>query len=190
MDFFSLAGFITGIWDVWLCARENILNWPVGLLNCAFFLIVFLQTGLYGSAFMQIFYIGLGIWGWYQWLYGGEKRTERKIRALYGWELVACLIFGFAGTFLLTEFFMQTNDPAPFMDAFTTILSLIATYMLALKITENWYLWISADVIFIVMYFQQGLTVIAVTYILFLLICLKGIWDWKQTYSKLVGVQL
>lgn len=182
MSLIEFIGFSSGAWDVYLCAREHIWNWPVGLVNSVAFLILFLQTGLYGSAGMQIFYIGLGFYGWYQWLYGGHNKTERKITSLTGKQLGYSLVFGVVGTCFLTGFFEHTNDPAPFLDAITTVMSLIATWMLAWKITENWYIWIAADVIFIALYFQQGLNLVGGLYIIFLITCLYGVYDWKRKY--------
>src|SRR5690242_18776253 len=72
-------GFVTGAWCVWLTVKEHIWNFPIGLANSAFYLIVFLQARLFADSTLQILYIILGVYGWYWWLKGGENRTVLKV---------------------------------------------------------------------------------------------------------------
>ena len=46
----EILGFLTGAINVWLLAKQNIWNWPVGLANNAIYVAVFLRSGLYGDA--------------------------------------------------------------------------------------------------------------------------------------------
>jgi len=57
-------GFVTGAACVYLVVRRNVWNFPVGIANNLFFLILFSQARLYGDAGLQIIYIALGIQGW------------------------------------------------------------------------------------------------------------------------------
>ena len=78
----ELLGFITGAACVWMVARQNIWNWPLGILNNLFFLLLFWTTGLYADSGLQIVYITLAIYGWWLWLHGGQARaTLRAITA-------------------------------------------------------------------------------------------------------------
>src|SRR5882672_7449205 len=63
----EILGFLTGVVNVWLLARQNIWNWPVGLTNNALYVAVFLGSGLYGDAGLQLVYITLGVYGWWLW---------------------------------------------------------------------------------------------------------------------------
>src|SRR5262245_45432977 len=72
-------GFVTGVWCVVLVVRESIWNFPVGIANSLFFLVLFLQARLFGDAGLQIVYLALGVQGWYNWLYGGEQRSQLKL---------------------------------------------------------------------------------------------------------------
>jgi nicotinamide mononucleotide transporter len=75
----EMLGFVTGGWTVWLTVKENIWNWPIGIANSVFFLILFYRVGLYADSGLQIVYIILGFLGWYWWLYGGKDKTELKV---------------------------------------------------------------------------------------------------------------
>ena len=60
--------------------KENIWGWPAGIISVLLYLIVFWRSHLYMNAGLQIVYFVLSIHGWYEWLHGGENKTERKIK--------------------------------------------------------------------------------------------------------------
>lgn len=177
-------GFVTGALCVYLVVRENVWNFPVGIANCVFFLVLFTQARLYGDAALQIIYIALGFQGWYLWLRGGENRTPLRVERASRTHLVGVAAFVVAGTVALTIFFRRVNDSAPFLDAFTTVLSLGAQYLLNRKAVENWLLWITADVVYIYLYFTRGLQLTAVLYFVFLCLCVAGLRAWLKTMSE------
>jgi nicotinamide mononucleotide transporter len=184
MSMVEVLGFITGAASVWLAAKEHVYNWPIGILNSLCFLFLFLgEVKLYGSAGIQVLYIGLGFYGWYMWLHGGDQKTELKLTRMSLWLLLKSVIATCVSTLLLTWLFTQTADPAPFLDAFTTALSLTAIYLLTVKVMENWYIWIATDVIFILLYFSQRLYLTTILYGIFLCLCLIGIRDWKLKWK-------
>lgn len=176
-------GFVTGALCVYLVVRENVWNFPVGIANCVFFLALFTQARLYGDAALQIVYIVLGFQGWYMWLRGGENRTPLKVVRAPRRLLAGVAVFVVLGTAGLTLFFRRVGDAAPFLDAFTTVLSLGAQYLLNRKAVENWLLWITADILYIYLYFSRGLQLTAVLYFLFLCLCVAGLRRWLGTIS-------
>src|SRR6186713_3343946 len=72
-------GFVTGAGCVYLVVREHILNFPLGIANNVFFLVLFGSARLYGDAGLQVVYVLLGVHGWYEWLHGGEDRTALRV---------------------------------------------------------------------------------------------------------------
>src|SRR5689334_23192336 len=74
LDLTEVFGFVTGGICVWLVVREHILNWPIGLLNNAVFIVLFLQARLFADMGLQLVYVVLGVLGWYWWLHGGAQR--------------------------------------------------------------------------------------------------------------------
>ena len=69
-------------------------------------------------------------------------------------------------------------------DAITTTLSLMATYGQAKKKWESWLLWMTADVIFIPLYHYKGLTLTAILYVGFFLLCVKGLVEWRRALRE------
>ena len=180
MQLTEVFGFITGAICVWLVVKDNIWNWPVGIINNIFYVSLFWGAQLYADMALQVVYIVLGGLGWYWWLKGGENKTELPIGNIKPTEIIALSAIGIACTYGMTLYLQSVNDSAPFLDALTTVMSLVAQYMLTKKYLENWYVWIAADVIYIGLYFYKGLALTAVLYGIFLTMCLIGLKAWEK----------
>ena len=174
-------GFVTGAACVYLVVQQSLWNFPLGIANNLFFLVLFWQARLYSDAGLQVVYLVLGVHGWYQWLHGGEHRTALTItRASRQVLLVLAALIPLA-TWGLVLILRQVNGSAPLPDAFTTVLSLAAQYLLNRKMLENWFVWIVADVIYIYLYITRGLHLTAVLYGVFLCLCIAGLVRWRRT---------
>jgi nicotinamide mononucleotide transporter len=174
----ELLGFVTGAASVWLTVLARISNFPVGIANSAFFLVLFLSARLFADSGLQVVYIVLGFVGWWQWLHGGPERT-RLVVARSGWKLLAwCVVFVAGTTWGLTVLLRAVHDIAPFWDALTTAVSLAAQFLLNCKKIENWTFWIAADLVYIPLYVVKRLDLTAIVYVLFLAMCLVGVRAW------------
>lgn len=172
-------GFVTGAVCVWLVVKENIWNFPVGIVNNSFFLVLFWRERLFAGMGLQIVYIILNSYGWYWWLRGGENRTALHVTRASRAMLIVVSGFTVAATLAMTRYLTTVNDPAPVLDAVTTALSLAAQFMMTRKYLENWHAWITADVLFICLYLSRALYLTAVLYLVFLLMCLVGLKQWR-----------
>jgi len=177
----ELLGFITGALCVWMVARQNIWNWPLGILNNLFFLLLFWTTGLYADSGLQIVYILLAIYGWWSWLHGGEARAALRVsltaRRTWSWLLPAT-VAGTAAIYMLLS--RATDSTVPAWDALTTALSLAATYGQCRKLLESWWFWILADIIYIPLYVYKGLWLTGLLYVVFLILCIQGLRAWRR----------
>lgn len=180
----ELLGFATGAACVWLTVLARISNFPVGIANSAFFLVLFLSARLYADSGLQAVYIVLGFAGWWQWLRGGAERT-RLVVGRSGWRLLAaCAAFVVLATWGLTLLLGRAHDIAPFWDALTTALSLAAQFLLNLKRIENWAFWMAADIIYIPLYVVKRLDLTAIVYVLFFTMCVLGARAWWKTLRQ------
>ncbi len=175
--------FVTGGVCVWLVVREHIWNWPIGLLNNAVFFIVFLHSRLFADMGLQVVYFALGLYGWFAWLHGGQNRTALTITRTTRREWLILLISIPLGTWIFREILIAVSGAAPFWDAFTTVLSLAAQYLLCRKRLENWFLWIVTDIIYVPLYLSRDLPLTAVLYAVFLVMCLIGLREWRRTVA-------
>lgn len=172
-------GFVTGAIGVWLTVKQNIWNWPIGIANSAFFVVLFFNARLFADMGLQVIYIVLGFLGWYWWLRGGTNRTTLHVSHASPLTLLALAVLAAGATAGLTVFLRSIGDAAPFLDALTTVLSLVAQYMLTRKLIENWYVWMGADIIYIGLYGSRGLYLTAALYALFLVLCVMGLRGWR-----------
>jgi nicotinamide mononucleotide transporter len=183
----EVLGFATGALCVWFVARQNVVNWPLGIANNVLFIVLFVSAGLFADAGLQVVYIVLALYGWWQWVSGGRSggggergdlpvtRTSRP-----QWQTLAAV--GVVGTVGLTLFLDHlTSSTVPLADAVTTVLSLLATWGQCLKKLESWYLWIAADLVYIPLYQYKGLTLTALLYVGFLTLCVYGLYDWRRS---------
>lgn len=180
IDHTEAWGFATGAVCVWLVTKGNLWNWPIGLANNIFFAILFWEARLFADFGLQGVYFVLGIWGWWQWLHGGEQRSKLKVSRATRVEWMAIAAFLGFGTWGLREMLIAVNGSAPFLDALTTTLCLAAQYLLCRKKIENWFLWIIADVIYVPLYFSKNLPLTALLYAGFIILCILGLKRWTK----------
>ncbi|NOT63880.1 MAG: nicotinamide mononucleotide transporter [Acidobacteria bacterium] len=173
-------GFVTGVGCVYLVVKQNIWNFPIGIANNLFFLVLFSRARLYGDAGLQIVYLLLAVHGWYQWWYGGIARSVLRVARISRSGLGLVIFSVIVMTGLLVGILRLVNGAAPWLDAFTTALSLGAQYLLNRKLIETWWLWITADVLYVWLYLARGLPLTAALYGIFLALCVMGWRAWQR----------
>ncbi|MFI1017300.1 nicotinamide riboside transporter PnuC [Streptomyces sp. NPDC020965] len=178
----EVLGFGSGALCVWLVTRQHLANWPVGIANNLFFVLLFTQAGLYADAGLQIVFIALAAYGWWTWTHGGGPGSDRlPVRRTSRTEWIWLLAAGAVGTLGITLLLDHATDSTvPFWDALTTALSLTATYGQCRKRLESWWLWIAADLVYIPLYAHKELYLTSLLYTGFLALCLLGLRDWSR----------
>ncbi|MFH9739708.1 nicotinamide riboside transporter PnuC [Streptomyces roseolus] len=179
----EVLGFGSGALCVWLVARQHLANWPIGIANNLFFVLLFTQAGLYADAGLQIVFIVLAAYGWWTWTHGGGPGSagalpvRRTTRTEWTWLLAAGTVGTLALALLLDR---ATDSTVPFWDALTTGLSLMATYGQCRKRLESWWLWIAADVVYVPLYASKGLYLTSLLYLGFMALCAAGLRGWSR----------
>ncbi len=186
----ELLGFLTGAACVWLLARQNIWNWPLGIANGVFYVIVFVHSGLYGDAGLQLVYITMNAYGWYTWLRPGVQTAELSVtrtpRQTWTWILPS---IGVAALLLARFLATYTDSTVPRWDGLTTSISLAATYGQCKKLVESWWLWIAVDLIYIPLYLYKNLWLTSILYGVFLVLCIVGLRSWMGALRNLTPVE-
>jgi nicotinamide mononucleotide transporter len=175
----ALAGAVS----VYLSAREDIWSWPTGIVNVGLYTIVFRRSGLYSDMGLQVVYLILSIYGWYQWLYGGVRRTQLTVSRASAREWLVAVPIALVFWVGLARYTATLPGVAlPYLDSGLTTLSLVAQWMLTRKILENWVLWIIADIVYVPMYVYKKLPVTAALYVVFLALAVLGLRSWLRSY--------
>ncbi|ADK80257.1 nicotinamide riboside transporter PnuC [Sediminispirochaeta smaragdinae] len=191
MSYVEFLGTIFYIWSVWLIAQKKMLTWPVGIVSVILYAFLFYQIRLYSDFLEQLYYLGASVYGW--WFWDKKKKEDQEIAVVRGtlknnifWLAGILIVSGFTGLLMgrihliLPKIFPQPAD-FPFWDAFTTISSFAAMFLLARKRFESWLLWIVVDVIGIVLYYVKGVKFLSLLYVFLLLIALKGFLSWRSS---------
>jgi nicotinamide mononucleotide transporter len=176
------ASFVTGATCVWLTVRENVWNFPIGLVNVATFCVVFLRARLYADAGLQIVYMVLCAWGWYLWLRRGRDGTRLHVTRAGRGERQGLLVYVIACTLLLWIVLRQVGGSASFWDALTTSISLGSQWLLNRKRLESWIGWILVDAIYVPLYVSRSLYLTAVLYAIFLGLAILGLRRWRENW--------
>lgn len=179
----ELLGAILGLFYIVFSIRQNILTWPTGLLASAFYIVVFFKSGFYADMGLQVYYVVISIYGWYFWLKGNRKITEKQIpvrstsKKLWVKLGAVFLLIYAAILFILLKF---TDSTVPFMDTLTTALSIIATWMLARKYIEHWIIWIFVDLVSSGMYVYKNLWPTVILFLVYTFMAFLGYLEWKK----------
>ncbi len=179
-DWLETFGFITGAWGVWLQVRENVWNWPIQLVSSALYVVVFFNARLFSDAGLNVLYVLLYVFGWYSWLRGGAGRGALVISRISLRHTGALAAIAAAATAGWTVFLTSIHDSAPFLDALTTVLSLIALYLTGRKIFESWHLWIFVNLVYIGLYVYKQLDLTALLYAIFAALSVVGLFNWRR----------
>jgi len=181
----EVLAVVTGIISVYLSTRENIWSWPTALVNVALYFVVFYETKLYADMGLQVVYFALSLYGWYEWLYGGENRTELRVSRTSQALGVRLAIIGIACAVVLGTLLARFTDAAlPYIDSATTSTSLVAQWMMTRKILENWAVWAAVDVVYIAMFVFKRLYLTAGLYTVFLVLAVMGYVQWKRSLAE------
>ena len=172
----------TGIAYVLLIAYQNRVGWVLAFISTLIYTYLCFISQLYIEASLQVFYVVMAVYGWLKW----KHQTKQRI-TIQTWTLnrhLKFLIFGGVSVILLGySIGALTNQASPYLDAFTTVFSLIATFMVARKVLENWWYWIVIDAGLIVLYASRGYVLTGVQYGLFTFLAFYGWMKWRKEFK-------
>lgn len=199
----ELFGAVTGIIYVILEIRRNILLWPLGIITSAVYIWVFSQKGFYAGMVLQGYYVVISIYGWYKWhrpkapdvpslaavttdqadppAGGSVSGAEGSVKSLDRRTALFCLLAALALWGLLWYSLDRwTDSPVPLWDGLITSLSVVATWMLTRKYLEQWYVWILANAIAVIVYLAMDMHPTAVLFFVYFVMAIIGIISWSK----------
>ncbi len=182
MTIIEAIAVVFGLLCVWLVVKQNIWCWPAGLIQVTLYIFIFYQVKLYSDLILHIFYVGMNIYGWYYWLHGGKDRNQLPVTRLqqhwkYTWPtitIIGTITWGYSMSAL-------TDAAVPYGDAFTTVASVIAQWLMARKKLESWFFWIIVDVVAIGIYWYKDLHLTSGLYTAFLVLSIMGLLSWRKS---------
>jgi nicotinamide mononucleotide transporter len=179
----EMLAFVLSLAMVVCNIRVNVLAWPLAIVASLLYGMLFWDSRLYGEASLQLFFIAVAGWGWWQWLRGREADgSALQVRFLSRRGRLALLAAVTLGWPLLGAFLRRTTDTdVPWWDALPTAGSLAGQWLLGRKYVENWPAWVAVNAVSVALFAWKGLWLTVLLYLLFLLMAL---WGWR-TWHRL-----
>ena len=164
-----------------LAIRQHALCWGFAIASAVLFLVVFARSGLYMQAVLQVFYVGMGVYGWRTWSgtpQGAPLAVTRwpPRNHVLAWSAIA-IVAAINGALIAKQ---GVVGWVPYADAAIAWGSVLTTWMVTRKILENWLYWIVLDAAMIVLAAYQGLAATALLFMLYTLLAIRGYWQWRR----------
>lgn len=187
MNILEIIGTLVGLIYLFLEYRGSIYLWIAGVIMPAIYIKLYFDTGLYADMACNIYYLVAAVYGFTVWLLVRKKlATEGKkpqmpitrmpTKYWVGYVVLLGILFVGIG-YGLDRY---TDSTVPYLDSFTTSLSILAMWQLAQKYVEQWLAWILVDAVSAGLYVYKGLTLTAALYLLYTLIAVAGYFKWKK----------
>ena len=168
---------------VYFAAQKKIVTWVFALISVGLTFYLDVIGKLYIESGLQVFYFVMAIYGWINW-----KKAEKNDLPIARWSIQLHLlnIFASASLALLVGYLFAnyTEQSTPYLDAFTTCFSLVATFMVVKRVIENWLYWIFINMGMVVLYLNNGYEILALQYGLFVILAIYGYWSWNKALKR------
>ena len=162
-----------------LAVKQDVKCWFAAIISSLLYFFIMYDTGLYMEAYLQIFYIIMAFYGLQQWRSGDANAPQFIVRTwdvrLHIKVIILIIFMTLISGFLLEKY---TNAILPFIDGLTTWGAIVATYMVAKRLLENWIYWFVIDFISIFLFMSRGLYLTAGLFFIYLVIIYFGYMSW------------
>nr|WP_259373718.1 nicotinamide riboside transporter PnuC [Rubrivivax gelatinosus] len=182
----ELVAFALGVWMVLCNLRVNPLAWPLAIASSLLYALLFADSRLYGEAALQIFFIAVAFWGWWQWLRGrgedGRALAVHRLAPAARWRALAATALAWPALALLLDH--ATDSDVPWMDALPTVGSIAGQFLLGRKLVENWPVWVAVNLVSIVLFGLKGLWLTVLLYAVFAVMAAFGWRAWLRLVDE------
>jgi len=185
----ELVAVVVSIAMVWCNLRVNVTGWPLAIVASALYGVLFASSRLYGEAALQLLFIVVAFWGWWQWLRGRggdgqllhvHRMSAAQIVWVGGLTLLAWPLLGLA-------LHHHTDSDVPYLDALPTAGSVAGQFLLGRKLIENWLVWLAVNVFSVAVFTIKGLWLTAALYALFAGLSIAGWRAWRARLPAAAG---
>ena len=179
----SLVSGLLGICSVVLGAQGNIWSFVFGFAQVGTYTYLCVQERFYAEIALNIFYFITMIYGVYVWKKRLTKENSLQIHTRkLSYKLAPVLVISVVLLSLVVGWLLQcyTDDPQPYLDAFTTVPAIVAQILMVLAFREQWYIWILVDILALVMWLRAGNYCMAAQYLFWCANCVYGYIQWSK----------
>lgn len=179
----EIVGLVLGLFYLYFEYQASTWVWLFSLLMPMVSMVVYFDAGLYADFSINIYYLLASAYGLVKWR-GTKQKKGVEISHISTLTALCCagmtLVILFVIYILLHNF---TNSTVPVMDALTTAVSIVGTWMLARKYIEQWLAWILVDAICVGLYLYKDIPFYAVLYAIYTVVAFFGYGKWRRLMS-------
>jgi len=178
----ELLAVVLSLAMVWANLRVNVVAWPLAIVSSLLYLLLFADSKLYGEASLQVLFVVLAAWGWWQWLRGRANDGQAlQVRALSPRQRTAVAAVTLAAWPLLGWLLARhTDSDVPYLDALPTVGSIAGQLLLGRKYLDNWPVWLVVNLLSVGLFAYKGLWLTAVLYAVFAVLSVLGWRAWRR----------
>lgn len=177
-DWLAATAILFGILYIILAARENIWCFAAGIINICISMYILYDIPYYSQVILHIFYLAMSVYGYMMWKKEiPEKIKEWRLKTHFTIIIIGAIVSFILG-FILTEYVNDSKQPI--IDAFSSVFAVIASYMIARKVLENWLYWIVLDVLIIHLLFIEEQYIFSIQYIIYTIMAIYGYISWSR----------
>ena len=190
LPWLELTAMLLALVYVILAAQGSIWCWSAAFISTALYTVIFYDVLLLMDSALNVYYLMMAVYGYWAWTKHTTKNGEQNTTTLaivswqINWHLKACLIL----TLIAVVFgYIMANYTAaafPYIDTFTTVFAVFATYLVTQKVLENWLYWLIIDFVSIYLYVEKDLMPTAVLFIIYVFIAGYGYLKWQRLYKS------
>lgn len=180
--FLDIFALVTGLIFMVLQIKQSKWMWPVEIVACTPLIIVFIQGHAWGSAALQVYYLVMAFVGLFTWRKAAEKVDEGVVHLSRPGRTTAIvsLLATAAGWIAVAYFFSRSGDVSPILDAGVLVLGVVGTWWLTRSYLEQWFIWVVADTLQIVVCIILGKYAMALLYVAYVASSVIGYIHWKK----------
>ncbi len=190
IDIIEIIAIVFGIISVWFSKKENVWVFPSGLINTIFYIYLSVKGDLYGEAVVNLYYTGMSLFGWYNWL----KRDDKNIKVLSitnstATEWLYEILF-FATLYIVIFFSLIYVKSAfapgaiPWADALASASAFTGMWLMARKKVNSWIWWIITNIASIPLYYVKGYEKTSIYYLILLVLAVLGLQEWRKKANQ------
>jgi nicotinamide mononucleotide transporter len=178
----ELIAFVLALWMVLANMRVQLIAWPLAIASSLAYLVLFANSKLYGEAGLQLLFIALAAWGWWQWKFGHRADgTPLEVRWLNARGRLVLLTLTLAAWPALGALLHRfTDSDVPYWDALPTAGSVAGQWLLGRQYVDNWPVWVLVNVVSVALFAIKGLWLTVLLYALFAVLAVVGWQAWQR----------
>jgi len=188
MDLFlEILGFSVGLLYLWWEYHADARVWLASIVMPAISMWIYFSKGIYADFGINIYYLVIAVYGYIVWRTGGNRKEKKPLpithTPVWAW-VVATVALGVLWVSMAWFLSNYTDSTVPVTDAFTTSLSIVATWMLARKYAEQWLAWMIVDIVCVALYAYKGLIFYPILYAVYTVIAVSGYRKWLRLMNE------